>query len=115
MYQDWNVGEAEVKGAGKEYAASFTSDVDQEVILTLDYQNARQVGPGCAMPNLNYNIYVDDGEPQAVGGGYGQFKINATGGQKVGLKIINWGDAEVDGDFFLHTYAADSKVEIVLG
>lgn len=113
-YWDWNVAEQEVKGAGKSFKASLTSDVDQEVILTLDYENSRHVGPGCAMPNLNYNIYVNGGEPQAVGGGYGQIKVQATAGTPVGLEIINWGDAAYEGDFFLHTYAEKSKVPITL-
>lgn len=44
MYRDWKKSDLRVQGAGKVFKGiSFTSPVDQEIVLTLDYQSTRQV------------------------------------------------------------------------
>ena len=88
MYQDWNVSDLRVKGTGKVFKnMSFKSDVDQDVILTLDFQNSRQIGQGCAMPSILYNMYIDDSGPIVVSGqtGYGQYQIKAKAGKTYSL------------------------------
>ena len=48
MYQDWTIAKETVTGTGQVFFKHLTSDVDQEVAITFDYQNPRQVETGCA-------------------------------------------------------------------
>ena len=63
MYQNWNEERMEVTGKGKKFNRKFTSSVDQEVILTIEYQNPRQIEAKCPKPPVFYNIYIDNGSP----------------------------------------------------
>jgi len=57
-YSNWHTSNINVKGKGKKFMRRFTSDADQEIIVSVDYQNHRQIPHGCATPDVFYNIYI---------------------------------------------------------
>jgi len=65
MYQNWHHETARVTGTGKKFYRSLTSPVDQKVVVTLDYQNKRQIPKGCpSKGKLWYNFYIQEaGKP----------------------------------------------------
>lgn len=93
---------------------TFTSPVDQEIVLTLDYQNERQIPRGCPKDNVFFNMYIDNGDPIAVSKqtGYAGVRFQAKGGKAHSLEVYNWADASVTSHYFLNTYAEHGKVTI---
>jgi hypothetical protein len=59
MYQDYSIERTTVTGAGKKFIKHMESEIDQEVIVTLDYLNQRHRVKGCgAPPDVFYNFYI---------------------------------------------------------
>jgi hypothetical protein len=48
----------EVPGKGKKFMRRFRSKDKQEIIVAVDYINARQRPYGCSIPKVFYNIYI---------------------------------------------------------
>lgn len=57
-YQNWHQHQHRITGTGKKFMARFETPVDQHVIISLDYQNKRQIPFGCKLPKVFYNIYM---------------------------------------------------------
>lgn len=93
---------------------SFTSPVDQDIVVTLDYQNERQIPKGCPKDKVWYNMYLkwNGGKPLTVSTqtGYGMFRVSLKKGQKQELKIINWEDASFKSHFYLTGYGTKGKI-----
>lgn len=121
MYQKWHTQRKNIKGKGKKFNTSITSKADQEIVITLDYQNKRQVPRGCKMPNVFYNFYIY-GEipgkgpkptPVSRQTGYGSHSFIAKAGKKHRLLIINWANAGEESNFVLTSYG--EKANVVFG
>lgn len=67
MYEDnWFQESLPLKMDGERFYAKFTSPVDQDAVITADYQNPRQIEAGCPVADLWYNFYIDNGAPNDV-------------------------------------------------
>jgi len=97
----------------------FETPKDQEIILSVDYQNARQIPYGCKMPNVFYNIYIVANNKLVMRGkavnkqvAHGMVKFNAKKGTKYIVMLVNWKDTSVESDFLITTYAAEATAEL---
>jgi len=43
---------------GKQFRKKFVSGDDQEIVVSVDYQNQKQIAFGCDMPNVYYSLYI---------------------------------------------------------
>jgi len=59
MYNDnWHTEQFTESVTGQQHWYEFTSPVDQNLTITLDYQNTRQTAAGCRGPRVYYNLYT---------------------------------------------------------
>ena len=58
MYQDWKVTRLSLKGNESQFFRYMTSDVDQDAVLTWDYESERMKPPTCTNPNYSINTFV---------------------------------------------------------
>lgn len=74
MYQDWHVDEFTPKPFnGKIMSVQVKSPVDQDAIIYYEYQNKRQIPPGCkySAQKVNVNLFVYQGD----GSGWNPVKL----------------------------------------
>lgn len=57
-YSNWHTSHINVKGTGKKFMRRFETPVDQDIIISVDYQNERQIPYGCKTPDVFYNIFI---------------------------------------------------------
>lgn len=117
-YQKWHTSDVHVKGTGKKFMKSFSTPIDQEIVLTVDYLNKKKIPHGCPIPSLYYNIYIVangkvEGKPTPVNKqiAHGMKKFKAKKGVKYYALIVNWKDATYESDFYISTYGEKEKAE----
>lgn len=116
MYQNWHTTSKKIQGTGKKFKTSITSSCAQRVVLTADYQNARQVPAGCKKPNVFYNFYIygmGPNKPRVVSSqtGYGAHSFDISAGKTHRVLLINWRDAKAHTDVVFHAYGAKCNVK----
>lgn len=108
MYRDdWNTETTRITGTGQVFKQSITSECDQDIVLTFEYQNPRQIPKGCEQPDLLYNFYIgSDQTPRVVSGqmGYGYWEMSMKAGEKVPLEVYNWKDTTYNTDLVAQTW-----------
>ena len=97
----------------------FETPEDQDVIITLDYQNSRQIAYGCKMPELFYNLYIIAGNKLVMPAkainkqiAHSMLKFKAKKGTKYIILVANWKDTTVESNFNLSSYAEKATAEI---
>lgn len=87
MYQDWTISKHEVNKSGKVFKFTVSSPVDQEVVLTLDYEIPRHIPDDCSKPDLFFNMYWEDDKavPVSTQTSYGMTKVKMTAGKQHSL------------------------------
>lgn len=112
MYQDWKTARKEVNETGKVHNFSFTASVSEDIYLTLDFQNERQIPAGCPKPDVFFNMYIDGGKPVAISTqtSYGVSKYTTTAGKKTKFVVYNWADASATSNFVLSAYSQHGSI-----
>ena len=99
--EGWHTEQFTESVTGQRHWYTFTSEVDQDLLITLDYQNNRQTAAGCRGPNVYYNMYTLTSRngmvegPTAVSGqtGNGMQELQVKAGTPLNFLVINWGDS----------------------
>jgi hypothetical protein len=93
---------------GKSWKFDFDNTVEQELILTMDYINDKMYPTGCYKPNYQYNILVIDKQGQVIKKeavstklSYGMVHFSKLKPGAYTIKVMNFGDAAIKGDFVL--------------
>lgn len=62
MYQDWKHTEKKIVPVTKQsLKLTVRSPISQMAVITFDYQNKRQIPPGCTRDQHNANLFIDEG------------------------------------------------------
>lgn len=85
----------------------------------MDYINDKMYPSGCYKPNYQYNILVIDKLGQVVKKeavstklSYGMVHFSKLKPGAYSIKVMNFGDAAIKGDFVLSAYAGSKEVKI---
>jgi len=115
QYGDYAMEVKQVSKTGKVMKFKMTSDIDQKIKVTFDYQKKRQTPKGCPMPDLWFNAYVNNGPPISISKqeAYGLFEVDMKAGKEVDLKIYNWADATATSNYVLTTYSTEGSPVVI--
>jgi hypothetical protein len=118
-YSNWHTSHINVKGTGKKFMRRFETPVDQDIIISVDYQVDRQIPFGCKTPDVFYNIYIVADNKLVVSGkavnkqiAHGMTTFQAKKDKTYIVLIVNWADASVESDFQISTFGDKATAEL---
>lgn len=96
----------------------MTNDVDQDAIITLEFQNSRQLPPKCSQEFHQYNIFLTDNGValpnvsvyDTLGYGYFQIEGGLKAAHKYEIMIYDFA-GEGPNDFTLSLYSAKTLLK----
>lgn len=89
------------------------------MIISVDYQNTRQIPHGCKTDDVFYNIYLVADNALVMPGkavnkqiSHGMVQFKAKKDKTYIVLVVNWADAKVESDFEITTFGEKATAEL---